>query len=301
MPRRPRKAGLRGPGLSQTSGLSDQLDLVDFDTFGALSGRKADTLLGAQQGQPGPPKRAGMAINVPSAIVGHYKTEALLIVEEFDPAVDHRAAWTGIPAAGTARLVAAKPVTTAAKPVGAPEAITETIIPTVTLPSAVAVTAAAKSIPSAETVAAAMPVSAGRPAPAETVAAGSISAGAWSLRWRGVCGAGVDAMDRDDLEPPRGILEIANHGCPLRNIRRPLRSQSGSMTKRVAAVFQCDEAVTLGGIEPFDRALHGCFCEGLRAAIFEVRHDIADVTCRPLSTHAIPCPATGSAAPLYHA
>jgi hypothetical protein len=25
------------------------------------------------------------------------------------------------------------------------------------------------------------------------------------------------------------------------------------------------------------------------------------VTCRPLSTHAIPCPATGSAAPLYHA
>src|ERR1700721_1534326 len=72
------------------------------------------------------------------------------------------------------------------------------------------------------------------------------------LKRRRICRARVDVMDGYDLKSARRVLEVAHHRCPLRDIGRALRSQSGRMTKRVASVLQCDETETLGGIEPFN-------------------------------------------------
>jgi len=117
-----------------------------------------------------------MAIDVTAAIVGHDEPEALLIVEEFDPAVDHGAAGTGFPTAATARFVTAKAVAAAAaKPVSTAKPVAETVIPAIT------VSTAAKSITTAEALAAPVPISTTGPVSAETVAAGSISAGTGAL------------------------------------------------------------------------------------------------------------------------
>ena len=108
---------------NRSSARSDQFNPVDFDTFGALAGRETDALLGVQDRKARPPKRAGMAINIAPAIVRHHEAETLLIVEEFDPSIDHRAAGTRIAATSAVWLIASKAIA-AAEAVGiAAEAI----------------------------------------------------------------------------------------------------------------------------------------------------------------------------------
>ena len=64
-------------------------------------------------------------------------------------------------------------------------------------------------------------------------------------------------MNGYNLQAALGILKIDDHRGSLRYVLMTRSRQSGGVTERVAAIFQSDEAITFGGIEPFDRALHG--------------------------------------------
>ena len=123
-----------------------------------------------------------MNVNVTAAIVGHHETEALLVIEEFYFALDHRPAWAGValavPAAA-AEAVASAEAIAAAKTVAASEAVT-----------------AAEAVSTAETVATAKAVSAAETiTPAEAVAASTTG----SPRGRRLRSRGVDAMDYHHL------------------------------------------------------------------------------------------------------
>src|ERR1041385_7570480 len=153
-----------------------------------------------------------MDVNVAGAAVGHDESKALLVVEELDLALDHRAARAGI--AGAGKTVAAS-----------------------------------KSV-AAETVAAAEAIA----APPSTLA----EVAARSARCAHVGRACVDAVNRDHLQAARRILQITNDRRALRQIRVSRRLQCRCMTECVAAAFERDEAISLGRVEPLDRALYRC-------------------------------------------
>src|SRR5689334_16569824 len=165
-----------------------------------------------------------MDVNVVGAAVGHGESKALLVVEELDLAPDHRAARAGI--AGAGKTVAASK-SVAAETVAAAEAI-----------------AAAETVATAEASA----------APPSTLA----EVAARSARCAHVGRACVDAVNRDHLQAARRILQITNDRRALRQIRVSRRLQCRCMTECVAAAFERDEAISLGRVEPLDRALYRC-------------------------------------------
>src|ERR1041385_9078280 len=154
-----------------------------------------------------------MDVNVAGAAVGHDESKALLVVEELDLALDHRAARAGI--AGAGKTVAASEAIAAAETVATAEAST---------------------------------------APPSTLA----EVAARSARCAHVGRACVDAVNRDHLQAARRILQITNDRRALRQSRVSRRLQCRCMTECVAAAFERDEAISLGRVEPLDRALYRC-------------------------------------------
>jgi hypothetical protein len=171
-------------------------------------------------------------------------------------------------AVATAKAITTPETITSAKAVTSAEAIASTKAVTAAKPIApTKAVAAPKTVATSEAVAA-------------TAAAKPIAAATWSARRGGLGRAGVDAVNRDDLQSARRILKIAYDRRALGQILLPMRNQGRRMAERIAAIVQRDEAIAFGGIEPFNRALHRRHCEGPRAVIVEVRHEIAELTCR---------------------
>src|SRR5471032_237213 len=94
---------------------SDYFDAVHFNTLIALARRVTNALIGFHHLHARAPKRTGMEIDVAAAIVGHHKTEALLVVEELDLAFDH--------GAGGCIMVAITPAAAAAVTAATAEAV----------------------------------------------------------------------------------------------------------------------------------------------------------------------------------
>src|ERR1700722_2456524 len=70
----------------------------------------------------------------------------------------------------------------------------------------------------------------------------------------------------------------------------------GRVAECVAAILKRDEAVALGGVEPFDGALCRSHCEGTGTAVVEVRHDEVPYDAPPgMSIGAPACPAADAA------
>src|SRR5579872_415969 len=173
-----------------------------------------------------------MNVNIAGAAVRHDETKAFLVVEKFDLALDHRSTWSGIACAGKA-IAAAK--TVGAEPIASAEPVAAT---------AKAIACAAETVGASE-------ASAATPSAFAEIAAGAAGR-------THVCGAGIDAVDRHDLQTTRRILQIADDRRALRQVRVACRLQCGSVAECIAATFKRDEAISFGRVEPLDRALYRC-------------------------------------------
>lgn len=225
-----RNSPLRGRGALKLAGLVlEQFDPVDFHALVPLACGVTDALFGGEDRNAGPAQRTGVAIDILTAAFGHDEAEAFLVVEELDPAFDHRTGGTAI-AAAAETITTAKAIATA-----------ETIV-------------TAKSVTATETVAAAKAI-----ATTVTVAAiakaAAIAAATAASRGR-IGRARIDAVHRHDLKAAIGILKIDNQCRSLRDILMAGGRQRGCVAEGVAAILKRDEAVAFCGIEPFDRALH---------------------------------------------
>lgn len=157
----------------------DQLNAVHFDALVALARRVTDALLRLEDLHAGTPQRAGMQVDVATAIVRHDETEAFLIVKEFDFAFDHRAAGSGIAVA----MATAAEAIIAAEPISAPKAVA----------SAETIMAAAKAVSTTKAI---TPASTA----AEPVTAAIAEIAARFAGSRCVRRAGIDAVHRHDLK-----------------------------------------------------------------------------------------------------
>jgi hypothetical protein len=189
-----------------------------------------------------------MDVNIAAAGVRHHKAEPLLFIKEFDCALNHGAARAAIaPLAGPITAKALMPPgksITASKSIPAPEPV----------PSAEAISAS-KLIVTSEPVTAAKAISTAKAISAPVpIAAKAPTTATWPARGFMLGGAGVHAVDGYHLEPPRGVLQVANNRGTRGHIRRSYRRQRRCMAKRIAAVLKRDKTVALGGVEPFHRA-----------------------------------------------
>src|ERR1700731_3126416 len=123
-------------------GALQRLDAVDLESLHALSCRKPNVLFGCERRQARTPESTCMDVNIRAAIFRHHKAETLLIIEEFDFALDHRAGRPGIARRGKA-IPATEPIP-ATEAISAPEAI-----------AALVAVAATKSVAATEVIAAA--------------------------------------------------------------------------------------------------------------------------------------------------
>src|SRR6185437_1140971 len=147
----------------------------------------ANALFGFERLDAGTAQGTGVNVNIARAAVRHDKTEAFLVVEELDLALDHRAARPGIACAGKAvaapKSVPAEPVA-AAEPIAAPaEPVATAVASATTTPTALAEITAR------------------------------------SARRAHIGCTGIDAVHRDDLQATRRILQIADDRRALRQIR----------------------------------------------------------------------------------
>src|SRR5690349_15850559 len=153
-----------------------------------------------------------MDVDIGAAILRHHKTEALLIIEEFDLAFDHHAGWPRLTLAIRRKTISAmKSITTAiavAKPVAAGISV-----------------APAEPVTTAKAVTAPEPVTPAKPA--------TMALGTRSLRFG--C-ARVDAVHGHHLQSARRLLEIADHRRARGYVRGAGRSKRRSVTERIAAV-----------------------------------------------------------------
>lgn len=180
-----------------------------------------------------------MDIDIAATPVGHDESKALLIIEKLDLAVDHRPARPGIAVASASEAIAASESVTAPEAIPASKSVTST-----------------KAIATSETVTA--PARPFRP-PAESVAiAAAIIAEVPARPSRRGCfrRARIDAVDRNDLQSTRRILQVADKRRARCKVRRPMRLQGGCVAECVPAIVQGDEAISLGGVEPLDLGLN---------------------------------------------
>src|ERR1700679_2397749 len=235
-------------------GKLDQLDPVDFDALVALAGGVADALFGVQRLDSGAAQGGRVQVDVVAAVLRHDEAEAFLVVEELDPAFDHHAAGAAAAVASAAEIAAAA----------------KTVAP------AEAVAAAADGVVAAETTAPAEAVAAA----AETVDTAAAELAAPAARRRRLGRGRVDAVDRDDLKAARRILEVADDGGALRDILLAEGGERRGVAERVAAAFKGDEAVALGGVEPFDDPFHRSLGERAGTAVIEICHAKCRYACR---------------------
>src|ERR1700679_3487447 len=252
-------------------GKLDQLDPVDFDALVALAGGVADALFGVQRLDSGAAQGGRVQVDVVAAVLRHDEAEAFLVVEELDPAFDHHAAGAAAAVASAAEIAAA------AKTVAPAEAVAaaETVIAAEAVTTAEPVVTA-EAVVAAETIAAAEAVAAA----AETVATAAAELAAPAARRRRLGRGRVDAVDRDDLKAARRILEVADDGGALRDILLAEGGERRGVAERVAAAFKGDEAVALGGVEPFDDPFHRSLGERAGTAVIEICHAKCRYACR---------------------
>src|SRR5262249_39823553 len=123
-------------------------------------------------------------VYVATAAVRHYKAEAFLVIEEFYLALDHWAAWARIPVTISAAAETAR----TAEPIG--------ITKTVPAP------ASAKPVTAAEPV-------------VTTKSAAITELTGWAPWSCGFRRTSIDAVNRHDLQPTRGILQVADDSRTL--------------------------------------------------------------------------------------